>query len=139
MDAPIENVGRREHKKKQRHDIFGMSNLRIEEYDPLQEIDRASWQEVVVACCIRSGEEWGLTALRLALLVLSLYGLVFGLSLLGTSAQVLAGCGAATLFGTDANPLRYVYVVEIQNGKSGLHYGFQCPHDWNPGYGAVAE
>jgi sodium-dependent phosphate cotransporter len=84
---------------------FGDSDFHVEELGFLEEAEHASFQEVVMACCFHSWEEWTLIVGGIVLLAGCLYFFLFGLALLGDSAQVMAGCRAGELFNNDSNPL----------------------------------
>jgi sodium-dependent phosphate cotransporter len=84
---------------------FGDSDFHVEEVAFMEEAETASFQEVVTACCFHSLEDWTSIVVGLILLMGCLYFFLFGLALLGDSAQVLAGCSAGELFDNDSNPL----------------------------------
>jgi sodium-dependent phosphate cotransporter len=84
---------------------FGDSDFNVQELGFMEEAEHASFQEVVTACCFHDLEEWICIVGGIILLVGCLYFFLFGLALLGDSAQVLAGCRAGTLFNNDSNPL----------------------------------
>lgn len=67
--------------------------------------DTATWKDVSVACCCHSVTEWRDILLGLLLLCGFLYFFLVGLDLLGTSFQVVGGCTAGSLLGSDTNPL----------------------------------
>lgn len=98
----------RDSKPKQKKNVavrFGDSDFNVVELGFLEEVERASFQEVLTACCFHSLEEWVLIAGGIALLAGCLYFFLFGLALLGDSAQVMAGCRAGELFNNESNPL----------------------------------
>lgn len=70
----------------------------------------ASWGEVCQACCIHSPLGWVQIAIALFVLVGILYFFLFGLELLGTSAMVVGGCTAGSLFGSNTNPIAAVMI-----------------------------
>jgi sodium-dependent phosphate cotransporter len=85
---------------------FGDLDFKVEQLEFMEQVDTASWQEVVHACCFHDGQEWLGIAGGILLLAACLYFFLFGLGLLGNAAQVLAGCKAGELFGDDnSNPL----------------------------------
>jgi sodium-dependent phosphate cotransporter len=84
---------------------FGDSDFHVEELGFLEEAEHASFQEVVTTCCCHSTGDWTLIFGGIVLLAGCLYFFLFGLALLGDSAQVLAGCRAGELFDNDSNPL----------------------------------
>jgi sodium-dependent phosphate cotransporter len=92
-------------KKKNGAVRFGDSDFNLQELGFLEEVERASFQEVMMACCFHSLEEWVYIAGGVILLMGCLYFFLFGLALLGDSAQVMAGCRAGELFNSDSNPL----------------------------------
>jgi len=65
----------------------------------------ATWAEVGKACCVHSGEEWGMIFVGVLAVLFFLYFFLFGLGLLGDSAKVMGGCEAGELFGDDTNPI----------------------------------
>jgi sodium-dependent phosphate cotransporter len=92
-------------RKKKTSVRFGDSDFHIEELGYLEEAERASFPEVVMACCFHSLEDWSLIIGGIVLLMGCLYFFLFGLALLGDSAQVMAGCRAGELFNNESNPL----------------------------------
>jgi sodium-dependent phosphate cotransporter len=98
----------RDSKRKKKKNVavrFGDSDFNVEESGFMEEVERASFQEVVTACCFHSLEEWTFIVGGIFLLVGCLYFFLFGLALLGDAAQVLAGCRAGELFNNESNPL----------------------------------
>eukprot|EP00978_Attheya_sp_CCMP212_P000165 scaffold303_cov46-Attheya_sp.AAC.5 len=69
------------------------------------EIGDATWSEVCRACCVHEPQEWIKIFAGFAVLMFFLYFFLLGLELLGTSAKVLGGCTAGSLFGDDTNPV----------------------------------
>jgi sodium-dependent phosphate cotransporter len=104
-DKEKEDRDRKRKKKKNVAVRFGDSDFNVQELGFLEEVERASFQEVVMACCFHSLEEWVYIAGGIVLLMGCLYFFLFGLTLLGDSAQVLAGCRAGELFNNESNPL----------------------------------
>lgn len=74
------------------------------------ENDEASWGDVCRACCCHTRAEWFRISIFLFLLLACLYFFLFGLDLLGTSFRVVGGCTAASLLGSDTNPLASVMI-----------------------------
>lgn len=72
--------------------------------------DSATWGDVASACCCHSVAEWRDIAVGLLLLFGSLYFFLVGLDLLGTSFQVVGGCTAGSLLGSETNPLASVLI-----------------------------
>ena len=70
-----------------------------------QEIEDATWGEVLTACCTHSPQEWGLVFLGASSAFVCLYFFLFGLDLLGAGAKVLGACTAGSMFGDDTNPV----------------------------------
>ncbi len=68
--------------------------MHVEGLGELEEAEHASVQEVVMTCCFHSLEDWSLIIGGIVLLLGCLYFFLFGLALLGDSAQVMAGCRA---------------------------------------------
>lgn len=78
----------------------------VDFYDEKEtEIEDATWGEVFNACCVHSGKDWGLVFVNIVLLLFLLYFFLLGLELLGSSAKVIGGCTAGSLFGDDTNPI----------------------------------
>jgi sodium-dependent phosphate cotransporter len=92
-------------KKKAATVRFGDSDFHLEELGYLEEAEYASCHEVVTTCCFHSLEDWSLIIGGIVLLMGCLYFFLFGLALLGDSAQVMAGCRAGELFNNESNPL----------------------------------
>jgi hypothetical protein len=84
---------------------FGDSDFHVEEFGFLEEAEHASFQEVVTACCLHSLEDWTLIVGGVVLLTGCLYFFLFGLTLLGDSAQAMARCRAGELFKNESNPV----------------------------------
>jgi sodium-dependent phosphate cotransporter len=84
---------------------FGDSDFHVEELGFLEEAEKASFHEVVTTCCCHSMGDWGVIFAGVVLLMGCLYFFLFGLTLLGDSAQVMAGCRAGELFNNESNPL----------------------------------
>jgi len=75
-------------------------------YEEGQEgIKDASWGEVFSTCCVHSASEWGIILFNVVMLLFFLYFFLLGLELLGSSAKVVGGCTAGSLFGDDTNPI----------------------------------
>lgn len=70
-----------------------------------EEIEDATWSEVLHGCCVHTPREWGIIFIGILILCMFLYFFLLGLELLGTSAKVLGGCTAGSLFGDDLNPI----------------------------------
>jgi len=79
---------------------FGDTDFEVE-----GEIPDATWGEVAQACCHHSAEEWGFIAIGMLCVSFFLYFFLIGLDLLGTSAKIVGGCSAGSLFGEDQNPV----------------------------------
>ena len=84
---------------------FGDSDFHVQELGFLEEAEHASCHEVVTTCCCHSMGDWGVIFGGVVLLMGCLYFFLFGLTLLGDSAQVMAGCRAGELFNNESNPL----------------------------------
>ena len=82
----------------------------IDTATPLTPQDEASWSDVCRACCCHTRTEWLRISIFLFLLLACLYFFLFGLDLLGTSFRVVGGCTAASLLGSDTNPLASVMI-----------------------------
>lgn len=83
----------------------------IDTAEPLtSEQEDASWGDVCRACCCHSRTEWCRISIFLFFLLACLYFFLFGLDLLGTSFRVVGGCTAASLLGSDTNPLASVMI-----------------------------
>jgi len=79
--------------------------------DPLAEEERdATWREVWTACCCHSIGEWFQIFVMVCVLLFFLYFFLVGLDMLGTSFQVVGGCTAGSLLGSDTNPLASVLI-----------------------------
>lgn len=72
--------------------------------------DDATWKDVYQACCCHSLREWCVIGLYISALLGLLYFFLVGLDLLGTSFQVIGGCTAGSLLGSDTNPLASVLI-----------------------------
>jgi sodium-dependent phosphate cotransporter len=93
-------------RKKKSVDVrFGDSDFYVEELKFLEEVEHASFHEVVTTCCCHSAGDWGAILAGVIVLMGILYFFLFGLTLLGDSAQVMAGCRAGQLFDNESNPL----------------------------------
>ena len=87
-----------------------------DEYDPIernnkQEYDEetgATWDDVVYVCCNRSGKGWLKLIMYMILFFTLLYFYFVGIVLLGTAAQVMGGCDAASLLSNYSNPITCV-------------------------------
>ncbi|GMI13438.1 hypothetical protein TrLO_g4185 [Triparma laevis f. longispina] len=64
-----------------------------------------TWGEVGRACCTHTRREWGIIALHIFGIIVTLYFFLFSLDLMGTSAKVMTGCSAGTLLGGVNNPM----------------------------------
>ena len=76
----------------------------------VEEDEEATWGDVCRACCCHTRNEWCKLSLFLVILLGLLYFFLFGLDLLGTSFRVVGGCTAASLLGSDTNPLASVMI-----------------------------
>lgn len=72
--------------------------------------EEATWVDVCRACCCHTRTEWLRISIFLFFLLGCLYFFLFGLDLLGTSFRVVGGCTAASLLGSDTNPLASVMI-----------------------------
>jgi sodium-dependent phosphate cotransporter len=70
----------------------------------------ATWNDVYHACCYHTFQEWINISGFLCLLLVLLYFFLVGLDLVGTAFQVVGGCTAGSLLGSDTNPLAAVMV-----------------------------
>ncbi|GAX14483.1 solute carrier family 34 [Fistulifera solaris] len=70
-----------------------------------EEEENATWRDVAAACFCHSAAQWRDIFLGAILLCGFLYFFLIGLDLLGTSFQVVGGCTAGSLLGSDTNPL----------------------------------
>jgi sodium-dependent phosphate cotransporter len=77
---------------------------------PIEENGDATWGDVCRACCCHTRAEWCKISIFLFVLLGCLYFFLFGLDLLGTSFRVVGGCTAASLLGSDTNPLASVMI-----------------------------
>jgi sodium-dependent phosphate cotransporter len=75
------------------------------DFDVEDEVADATWSEVCQACCVHSGQEWGMIAVGIFLVAFFLYFFLVGLDMLGNGAKVMCGCTAGELFGDDTNPI----------------------------------
>jgi hypothetical protein len=75
-----------------------------------EEEEEASWGDVFRACCCHTRTEWLRISVFLLALLACLYFFLFGLDLLGTSFRVVGGCTAASLLGSDTNPMASVMI-----------------------------
>jgi len=83
----------------------------LETAAPITEAEgEASWADVFRACCCHTRTEWFRISIFLFCLLGCLYFFLFGLDLLGTSFRVVGGCTAASLLGSDTNPLASVMI-----------------------------
>jgi len=73
--------------------------------DVEEEIEDASWSDVLTACCCHSPREWLSILVGITCLLTCMYFFLLALQLLGTSFQVVGGCEAGSLLGSDTNPL----------------------------------
>lgn len=87
------------------HSFTSGAQLQQEVSKTDKEEDIATWRDVTVACCCHSVTEWRDISVSLLLLCSFLYFFLVGLDLLGTSFQVVGGCTAGSLLGSDTNPL----------------------------------
>lgn len=92
----------------------GAGGIQLTSANPLpidpEEEEEVSWIDVGKACCCHSLSEWLTISAYIAILLGLLYFFLFGLDLLGTSFQVIGGCTASTLLGSDTNPLASVLI-----------------------------
>jgi len=70
----------------------------------------ATWKDVAIACCRHSPSEWLRISGSVGILAGLLYFFMFALDLMGTSFQVVGGCTAGSLLGSDTNPLGSVVI-----------------------------
>jgi Na+/Pi-cotransporter len=104
---------RRNRKKEVAGPKFGDSHMVFDEASFGEEgyyFERASCQDVYKACCVHTKREWLWRAGAVVLLLVSVYFFMVGMDLLGTSAQVMAGCKAGEIFGASTNPLTALMV-----------------------------
>jgi sodium-dependent phosphate cotransporter len=70
----------------------------------------ATWKEVFIACCCHTAKGWIYVGVVIVVLLLLLYFFMFGLDMLSASFQVVSGCSAGSLLGSDTNPLASVLI-----------------------------
>lgn len=75
-----------------------------------EEDSAASWREVFKACCCHSISEWLGIGIVLGVVLFFLYFFLVGLDMLSTSFQVVSGCTAGSMLGSDTNPLASVLI-----------------------------
>jgi sodium-dependent phosphate cotransporter len=85
------------------HDT-GAPSVVVNDLHDLQEED-ATWNEVFTACCCHSLSGWAYILGVVAIILLLLYFFMVGLDMLSASFQVVSGCTAGSLLGSDTNPL----------------------------------
>ena len=71
----------------------------------VNEIQDATWGEVFKACCVHDAAGWGTIFIGACAALFFLYFFLVSIELLGTSAKVLGGCSAGSLFGDETNPV----------------------------------
>lgn len=81
---------------------FGDTDFYEEKPD---QISDATWGEVFSTCCVHDAQEWLVIFGYTVVLLFFLYFFLLGLELLGSSAKVIGGCTAGSLFGDDNNPI----------------------------------
>lgn len=81
---------------------FGDTDFYDEDQDDIKD---ATWGEVFTTCCVHSPAQWGVILVNVAFLLFFLYFFLLGLELFGSSAKVIGGCTAGSLFGDDTNPI----------------------------------
>jgi len=89
----------------------------------VEEMEDATWSEVINTCCVHSAAEWGMIFIGILGVLFFLYFFLVGLDLLGSSAKVIGGCAAGALFGDSTNPVAGLMVgilatVLIQSSSS---------------------
>ena len=84
---------------------FHPKQISLSREDDDEEIEDASWSDVLTACCCHSPREWLSILVGITCLLTCLYFFLLALQLLGTSFQVIGGCAAGSLLGSDTNPL----------------------------------
>ncbi len=91
------------HKPKKNPVHFGDA---IDDIDPdLEALADATWNDVFVACCVHTQEEWAWIGFGILCVATLLYFFMVSLDMMGSSAKVLTGCSAGGMFGDDANPI----------------------------------
>lgn len=81
---------------------FGDDDFLLED---VEELDDASWLEVINACCCHGVSYWLAVFGSLVIMLALLYLFLFALELLGSGAKIMSGCRAGELFGDSANPV----------------------------------
>lgn len=84
---------------------FGDEKMVVEDFDSVDDFEKASFREVWQTCCVHSLGEWGRIAAAIILLFICAYFFIVGIELVNASAQVMAGCKAGQIFGEITNPL----------------------------------
>lgn len=81
-------------------------SMRYHEEDAIDiDASDATWKETCHSCIDHTPREWARIFVRVVFLLGFLYFFLFGLELLSSSAKVVGGCTAGTLFGGVANPI----------------------------------
>ena len=78
-----------------------------------EDIGDATWGEVCTTCCCHTPVEWAWIGVGICFLLFFLYFFLVGLELLGTSAKVLGGCTAGSMFGDQVNPIAALMIGVI--------------------------
>jgi sodium-dependent phosphate cotransporter len=73
--------------------------------EDIDDIGDATWRRVCVTFCSHTPVEWAMILVGVVILFIFLYFFLFALELLGTSAKVVGGCTAVSLFENDLNPI----------------------------------
>jgi hypothetical protein len=96
-------IGNVYHKSKKGDIHLVPGELELGGEEPEQE--EATWKDVFIACCCHSPKEWSGIGMGFGLLLLLLYFFLLGLELLSSSFQIVGGCTAGSLLGSDTNPV----------------------------------
>ena len=81
---------------------FGDDDFLLED---VEELEDASWYEVINACCCHGLSYWLAVLCCLVGMLALLYLFLFALELLGSGAKIMSGCRAGELFGNSDNPV----------------------------------
>jgi sodium-dependent phosphate cotransporter len=99
-----------DHDTENEHNPSSVNKTLNDVYEDDQEEMDATWHEVFMACCCHTATGWAYIGIVIVMILCFLYFFMFGLDMLSASFQVVSGCSAGSLLGSDTNPLASVLI-----------------------------